>query len=48
MDPQSFVLYFIAGQHTSRSIPSRSDDTVPVAWAESSTVLVCVEGFVAE
>ena len=39
MDSQSLVQDKIAGQVTGRSIPSRSDDIVPLAWAEPSIML---------
>ena len=33
--------HHIAGQNTGRSIPHRSDVTVPVVWAKRSTMLLC-------
>ena len=39
MDSQSVVQDKIAGQDAGRSIPSRSDDIVSVAWAEHSIML---------
>ena len=38
MDSQSLLQNYMVGQDTSRSFPSLSDETVPVRWADSSTI----------
>ena len=40
MDSESVLQSDIAGQDTTIKIPSRSDETVRVAWAETSTTFV--------
>ena len=40
VDSHSFVQDYTAGQDTGGSLPSRSDDTVPVAWADLATVFL--------
>ena len=40
MDSQSFHLDYFARQDTSRSTSSRSDESLPVAWEDISTVLL--------
>ena len=39
VDSQHLLPNYIAGPDTGRSIPSRSVETVPIAWEETSTVL---------
>ena len=42
MDRQSFLSKYIVGLDTGRSIPSRSDETVPVAWERNFDCPFCV------